>query len=80
MTQNQKQIEMSLRSENSQSPSYFPQNLMSKDLSSPRIPNHKILLYVCQPKFQGKKVFVLPTEPIYLLNSLFPGEKKDIFS
>jgi hypothetical protein len=48
-------------------------------ISSSQIPNHKIFLYACQPNFQGKKVRVLPTDPVYILNPIFPGEKKVYF-
>jgi hypothetical protein len=38
-----------------------------------------IVIFVCAPSYQGRKVSVIPTDPLYVLNPIFPGDKKVYF-
>jgi hypothetical protein len=43
------------------------------------IPKGAIIIYVCSPSHQGRKVSVIPTDPLYVVNSISPGDQKEYF-
>jgi hypothetical protein len=49
------------------------------DENTHKIPKSCLILFVCAPSFQGKKVSVFPADPLYVLNPIFPGQKKVYF-
>jgi hypothetical protein len=44
-----------------------------------KLPKNIILIFVCQPGFKGRKVSVNPTDPLFIVNVVFPGQKKVYF-
>jgi hypothetical protein len=43
------------------------------------IPKGSIIIYICAPNYQGRKISVIPTDPLYIVNPIFPGDKKVYF-
>jgi hypothetical protein len=43
------------------------------------IPKNSLIIYVCAPSSQGRKVAVVPTDPLYILNPIFSGDQKVYF-
>jgi hypothetical protein len=43
------------------------------------IPKGAIIIYVCSPSHQGRKVSVIQTDPLYVVNPIFPGDKQVYF-
>jgi hypothetical protein len=38
-----------------------------------------IIIYICAPSFQFRKVAIVPTDPLYVVNPIFPGDRKVYF-
>jgi hypothetical protein len=60
-----------------------PSQLQTKTLliekASDGIPKDSLIIYACSPSNQGRKVAVVPTDPLYVLNPIFPGDQKVYF-
>jgi hypothetical protein len=60
-----------------------PTKMQSKTLqiqkSNGFVPKDSLIIYICAPSNQGRKVAVVPTDPLYVVNPIFPGEKKAYF-
>jgi hypothetical protein len=38
-----------------------------------------LIIFICSPNYQSRKVSVIPTDPLYVVNPIFPGHKKVYF-
>jgi hypothetical protein len=42
-------------------------------------PNRSLIIYICSPNNKARKVSVIPDDSVYIVNSVFPGQRKVYF-
>jgi hypothetical protein len=78
-TRNQTSFQITFQVQDSSDPSKFHTKILQIQQITDCIPKVSIIIYVCSPSYQGRKVLVVPTDPLYVLNPIFPGDKKVYF-
>lgn len=63
----------------SSDPSKMQTKILQIQKLSNGIPKNLLAICICAPNSQGKKVGVVPTDPLFILNPLFPGDQKVYF-